>query len=129
MSEWPIDKTLALDGIVGLPLEPNGALQTVSSPDSQLRVSVSGDALTEPWAMGLEDDVRLLAQAFAAGGVSLCREMTEHLVTRSAGQSPPPDENKDVDVQFSPDSGVDDDLRDLIRMLIRERIARSGARK
>jgi hypothetical protein len=78
--------------------------------------------------MGLEDDVRLLAQAFASGGISLCREMTENLVAQSAAQSPSPERHEDVDVQFSPDSGVDDDLRDLIRMLIRERIARSGLR-
>ena len=119
----------AFDGVVGSPFESDNAPPGPSSLDSQLYVSVSGDALYSSWAMGLEDDVRLLAQAFAEGGASLCREMVEGLSTQSSRQSRSPDRDEGISVELGGlelDPGDEDELRDLIRMLVEERIARGG---
>ncbi len=130
MDESP-DIPQALDGIVGLPFESGAAPPTLSSLDSQVYVSVSGDALHAAWAMGLEDDLNLLAQAFARGEASLCREMIEGGETRSSSQSRAADRHEEVDVALhglDPDSGDEDELRALIRLLVEERIARGGGR-
>jgi hypothetical protein len=120
----------AFDGIVGLPFESGAALPGPSSRDSLVYVSVSGDAMYAAWAMGLEDDLRLLARAFAEGGVSLCREMIEGVVTRSSSQSRSADRFEEIDVALHGlelDSGDEDQFRDLIRLLVAQRIARGGS--
>ena len=132
MDEWPFDEADGFDGIVGgLPLEVDEGFPSRSSPNSQIYVSASGDARYGSWAIGLEDDVRLLVRAFAAGGASLCRDLTEGLLTtRSSGQSQPPGQHEEVNVELHAlglDSGDEDELRDLIRMLVGERMARVGA--
>jgi hypothetical protein len=129
MDESPFDLARGFDGIVGLPSESDEAPASLSSVDPQLYVSVSGDAMHAPWAMGLEDDVRLLAQVFAAGGASLCREMIEGLGKGSASQSRSRDRFEEVDVELHGlelDSGGEEELRDLIRTLVGERRARGG---
>lgn len=129
MHESP-DIPRRFDGIVGPPLECGPAPPGLSSRDSLVYVSVSGDAMYAPWAMGLEDDLRLLAQAFTAGGVSLCREMIEGVVTRSSSQSRSGDRFEEIDVALHGlelGSGDEDEFRDLIRLLVAARIARSGS--
>jgi hypothetical protein len=118
----------AFDGIVGPPFESGAAPPGLSSLD--LYVFVSGDAMYASWAMGLEDDLKLLAQSFAAGGVSLCREMIESVVPRSSSQSRSADRFEEIDVALHGlelESGDEDEFRDLIRLLVAERIARSGS--
>jgi hypothetical protein len=127
MDERPFDEDQPLDAIVGLPLESVEAPPSLPSGAGQVYVSVSGDALHASWAMGLEDDVRLLGRAFAAGGASLAREMIDGRRTRSSDQSRSPDQYEGVDVALHGlglDSGDEDELRDLIRMLVGERMAR-----
>jgi hypothetical protein len=130
MDEWP-DIPQALDGIVGLPVE-SGAPLGLSPRESQVYVSVSGDAMYAPWAMGLEEDLKLLAQAFAEGGAPLCREMIESVVGRTSSQSRSADRYEEIDVALHGlklDSADEDELRDLIRLLVAERIARAGSRR
>lgn len=129
MDESP-DISQALDGVVGLPFE-SGAPAGLSPRESQVYVFVSGDAMYAPWAMGLGDDVKLLAQAFAEGGASLCREMIESVVKRSSSQSRSADRYEEIDVALHGlklDSRDEDELRDLIRLLVAERIAGGGSR-
>ena len=132
MGELPVDKSRAFDGIVGLPFEAGAAPPSLSSLDSQAYVSVSGDAMYAPWAMGLEDDLKLLAQAFAEGGASLCREMVKGVVKRSSSKSRSADQYEEIDVALiglELDSRGEEELRDLIRLLVEERIARGGSRR
>jgi hypothetical protein len=132
MGEPPVDKARALDGVVGLPSEAATAPPSLSSLDSQVYVSVSGDARYAPWAMGLEDDLRLLGQAFAEGGASLCREMVKGVVKRSSSKSQSADRYEEIDVALiglKLDSRGEEELRDLIRLLVGERIARAGSRR
>ena len=82
MDESP-DVPGAFDGIVGPPFESGAASPGPSSLD--LYVSVAGDAMYASWAMGLEEDLKLLAQC-SRGGVSLCREMIESVVPRSSSR-------------------------------------------
>ena len=120
----------AFDGTVGPPFESGAGPPGVSPLDSPAHVSVSGDAMYASWAMGLEDDLRLLAQAFAAGGVSLCREMIESVVIRSSSQSRSADELEAIEIALHGldiDTGDEDEFRDLIRLLVAERITRSGS--
>jgi hypothetical protein len=118
IEEWPFDEGASeVDGVVGVPWESH---ERHSTESSQIYVSVSADLSA---AIGLEDDVRLLVQAFATGGAALCREITEGLLPRSAGRSESPDQ-QEVDVALHGlglDSNDEEELRDLIRMLVQDR--------
>lgn len=131
MDESPFDPARAFDGVVGLRFEPGAVRLSPSSPDSPVYVSISGKALREAWAMGLEDDVRLLARAVAEGGASPCRELIEGLLTRPSDQSRSADRQEEVGVALHGlelEAGDEDELRVLIRMLVEARIARDGVR-
>jgi hypothetical protein len=129
--ESPLDNVNEFDGIVGLPLEPDEGRPPGSSYDSQVYVSLSGDAESATWAIGLEDDLRVLALAFAAGGTALAQEITAGLLPESSGRSRSLDQPEEVDVALHGlmlDSRDEEKLRDLIRMLVAERIAGEGRR-
>ena len=131
MDEQPFDEDRPLDAIVGLPSESDEAPSGLTSGGAQVYVSVSGDALHASWAMGLEDDVRLLGRAFAAGEASLAREMIDGLRSRSSAQAQSPDQSEEVEIAlhgFGLDSGHEEELRDLIRMLVGDRMARGSPR-
>lgn len=118
-----------LDGVVGQPFE-SGARAGMSPSESQVYVAVSGEAMYASWAMGLEEDLRVLGQAFAEGGASLCREMIESVAERSSSESRSADRFEEIDVALyglKLDSDDEDELRDLIRLLVTERIAREGS--
>ena len=56
IDEWPFEEEAGeFDAIVGLPLASDERHPRRSS-DSQVYVSVSGDARSASWAMGLEED-------------------------------------------------------------------------
>jgi hypothetical protein len=90
IDEWPFEEEAGeFDAIVGLPLASDERHPRRSS-DSQVYVSVSGDARSASWAMGLEEDVRLLALAFATGGAELAHEITRGHLPRSSSRSRSP---------------------------------------
>jgi len=130
IDEWPLDDARELDAIVRLPSEPDEGLPRRSSA-AQVYVSVAGDARSASWAMGLEEDVRLLAEAFAAGGSALAHQITRGLLPRSSSRTRKPDRREEVDVALHGlmlDSRDEEELRDLIRMLVEARIAGESSR-
>jgi hypothetical protein len=127
IDEWPFEESDEFDGFVGFPLESD---EPPPSQSSQVYVSAP-DGPSVSWAMGLEDDVRLLAQAFAAGGTDLCRKLIEGLPPRSSGWSRSPQRKEEVQVALHGlelDSSEEEELRDLIWMLVEKRIAGGGVR-
>ena len=113
------------DGVVGFPLESH---EGPPSESSQVFVSAP-DGPSASWAMGLEDDVRQLARAFAVGGTDLCRELIESFGPRSSGTSRSPQRKEEVHVALHGlglDSSDEEELRDLIWMLVEKRIAGGG---
>jgi hypothetical protein len=130
IDEWPLDDAKELDAILGLPSESDEGLPRRSSA-AQVHVSVAGDARSASWAMGLEEDVRLLAEAFAAGGSALAHEITRGLLPRASSRRRKPDRGDDVEVALRGlmlDSRDEEELRDLIRMLVEARIAGESSR-
>src|SRR2546430_7799568 len=122
IDEWPFEEPGEFDGFVGFPWESD---EVPPSQSSQVYVSAP-DGPSVSWAMGLEDDVRLLAQAFAAGGTDLCREWIEGLQPRSSGRSRSLQRKEEVQVALHGlelDAGEEEELRDLIWMLVEKRIA------
>jgi hypothetical protein len=127
MEEQPFEAG-EFDGVVGFPLESDEGL-----PSQSAQVYVSApDGPSASWAMGLEDDVRLLAGAFAVGGIDLCRELIEALPSRSSGTSRSRQRKEDVHVAlhgFEPDSSDEEELRNLILILVEKRIAGGDGRQ
>ncbi len=116
-----------LDGVVGFSFED---AERPTSRSSQIHVSAP-DGPSGSSAIGLEDDLRVLARAFAAGGTVGCRELIAGLEPRRARRSSP-SQQQPVDVhialhglELDPDD--EEELRELIRMLAAGR-AESGAR-
>lgn len=75
--------------------------------------------------MGLEEDLRLLARAFVAGGIDLCRELIDDLPARSSARSKSRKQRK-VDVHIALhgaelSSNDEEELRDLIWALVEKR--------
>jgi len=127
IDEWPFEEPGELDGFVGFPLESD---EVPPSQSSQVYVCAP-DGPSASWAMGLEDDVRLLAQAFAAGGIDLCRELIEGIAPRSSGKSRSLRGKEEVQVALHGlefDAGEEEELRDLIWMLVEKRIEGAGVR-
>jgi hypothetical protein len=131
IDEWPFEEEAGeFDAILGLPLASDERHPRRSS-DSQVYVCLSGDARSASWAMGLEEDVRLLALAFAAGGAELAHEITRGHLPRSSSRSRSPEQREDVGVALhglNLDPRDEEELRDLIRMLVEKRIADGGRR-
>jgi hypothetical protein len=126
MDEW-LEEASEFDGVVGFSLE---SAERPPSQSSQVYVAAPSGP-SGSWAMGLEDDVRLLARAFAAGGTDLCRELVEALPPRSSKTSQSRQQKEDVHVALHGlelDSSDEEELRDLIWMLVEKRIAGGGAR-
>jgi hypothetical protein len=116
------------DGVVGFSLQSAEGLLRQSS---QIYVSAP-DGPSGSWAMGLEEDVRLLARAFAAGGIDLCRELIDDLPARSSARSKSPKQRK-VDLRIAlhgPDLDASDEeeLCELIWALVEKRVDGSVVR-
>jgi hypothetical protein len=127
IDEWPFEKAGEFDGVVGFPLE---SAEGPPSQSSQVYVAAPHGP-SGSWAMGLEDDVRLLARAFAAGGTDLCRELIKGLPPRSSGTSRSPQQKEGVHVALHGlelDSSDEEELRDLIWTLVEKRVEGGGVR-
>lgn len=129
IDDWPFEEEASeFDAIIGLPLASDEGHPRRSS-DSQVFVSVSGDARSASWAMGLEEDVRVLALAFAAGGAELAHEITRGHLRRSSGKSRSAEQREDFGVALhglNLDPRDEEELRDLIQMLVEKRMTDGG---
>ena len=125
MDEW-LEEAGEFDGVVGFSLE---SAERPPSQSSQVYVAAP-DGPSASWAMGLEDDVRLLSRAFAAGGIDLCRELIEGFAPRSSRRSRSSQQKKgDVHVALHGlelNSSDEEELRDLIWTLVKKRAEGDG---
>ena len=126
-SEEPLEETDEFDGVVGFSSQGAASLEPAEGPpreSSQVYICAP-DGPSGSWAMGLEEDVRLLARAFAVGGIELCRELINDLPARSSARSKSPTKPK-VDVRIALhgpdlDSSDEEELLDLIWAFVEKR--------
>lgn len=118
-----------LDGVVGLSLQAGSVQAPDGHPGQSAQVYVCApDGPSGSWAMGFEEDVRLLARAFAAGGIDRCRELIDDLPARSSPRSKShKQKQRKVDVRIALhgpdlDSSDEEELRDLICALVEKRV-------
>jgi hypothetical protein len=124
VAERQSDRAVALDGTVGVALDADDAPATWSEA-SWLHVSASHDALSEAGRIGLEDDLRRLVHAFAEGGPSLCREITQDLLDRASARSPSPDRHGELDIRLHGlglEPADEEELGRLIGLVVRARL-------
>jgi hypothetical protein len=126
MDQPSAEEAADFDGVVGVTSQ-TGSLQAAEGhPGRSSQVYVCApDGPSGAWAMGLEEDMRLLARAFAAGGIDLCRGLIEDLPARSAARSKSGKQRK-VDVRIAVhgpdlDQSDEEELRDLIWDLVEKR--------
>lgn len=116
------DNSIPLDGTIG-GLDNLEAPARFSSPDeSPLRVFVSGDAVSEPGAMGLAEDVGLLVQEFLRARESGAKQ----------SEPAPSEPRADIDIALhglNLDRDEEAHLHHLIRKLVGERMERREAGK
>ena len=128
IDDWPFEEEAGeFDAIIGFPSASDERPPRRS--DSQVYVSVSGDVRSASWAMGLEEDVRLLALAFASGGAELAHEITRGHLPRSSSRSRSAEQREDVGVALhglNLDPREEEELRGLIQMLVEKRMADGG---
>ena len=124
MADFPSDKAILLDGTIGSfsDLEETAAPATAS--DRRLRVFVSGDGTSDPSAMGLDEDLRLLVQAFIQGLHSSDRRKTAARPTSLA--------HGDIEIalhglNLAPEE--EGELHHRIRELVRKRVTGKEAAK
>lgn len=135
MDQRSAEEAAEFDGVVGFSLQATGSWQAAEGhPGQSSQVYVSApDGPSGSWAMGLEEDVRLLARAFAAGGIDLCRELIDDLPARSSARSKSRKQRK-VDVRIALhgpdiDSSDEEELRDLIWAFVEKRVDGSVVRR
>jgi hypothetical protein len=78
------DETAPLDGMVGSLDSPEGVAPLATGGEALLQVSLSGDVVSGPAAMGLAEDLRALVQGFVRDPESSA-EAAERLRTAPAG--------------------------------------------
>ena len=122
MTDFPYDKAFPVDGKVG----SLSRLQQIPAPekagDYQTMIYVSGDGASDARTMGLDEDLRLLVQAFIRGSSLSNRNAAP---ATSASQL-----HGDIEIalhglNLAPEQA--DQLRHLIRELVRGRTAGKGA--
>ena len=74
MADFPTDKGIRLDGTVGTFSKLDVSIAPATTDISRIKIFVSGDGVSETRAMGLDEDIRLLVQAFIQGSRSCERE-------------------------------------------------------
>jgi hypothetical protein len=116
----PFDEILALDGVVG-PLDRLEETSPFARPDDvPIRIFVAGDGISDPNAMGLAEDLALLAREFV-------RRRAPSGEQRSRAAEPAPaDTDGEVEialhgVELDPEAMKE--LHRLMRELVRERTA------
>ena len=122
MADSPSDGAIPLDATVGSLDHLEEAAPFASAADVPVRISLTGDAVSDPAAMGLAEDLGLLIHGFMHRPASAAQEGTRTEVPRVSGP--------DVDIQIALhglqlDPEAEDVLHDLIRELVRDRIARA----
>ena len=122
MTDSPADEAGALDAAVGSLDQLEVVAPFASAADVPVRVFVTGDAVPDPAAMGLAEDVRLLIQGFMRRPASAAQGRPRTEALRVPGP--------DIEIQFALhglqlDPAAEDELHHLIRELIRERVARA----
>jgi hypothetical protein len=124
MADFPSDKAIPVDGRVGRfsDLEETAAPATAS--DTRVRIFVSGDGVSRPGAMGLDEDLRLLVQAFVQGSRSSDRRTTP---ATSASDAHGNIEIALHGLNLAPEE--EGELHRLIRDLVRKRTAGKEAAK
>jgi hypothetical protein len=120
VADFPSDKAIALDGTVGRFSD----LKATAATDPRARVFVSGDGMSGLGAMGLDEDLRLLIQAFVQG--SRCDDR------KTPQATPASDAQGDIEIalhglNLAPKEEAE--LHRLIRALVRERLAGKEAAK
>jgi hypothetical protein len=121
VADAPSDEAAPLDATVGSLDQLEEAAPFASAADVRVRVSITGDAVPDPAAMGLAEDVSLLIQGFMQRPASAAQERTRTEAPRVSGP--------DVDIQIAIhglqlDPEAEDELHQTIRELLRERVAR-----
>jgi hypothetical protein len=116
----PFDETLALDGVVG-PLDCLEETSPFARPDDvPIRISVAGDGPSGPNAMGLAEDLALLAREFVQ------RRAPSGEQRSRAAEPAPADTDGEVEIALHGvelDPEAKKELHRLIRELVRERTA------
>ena len=124
MADFSSDKAFPLDGRVGRFSDLEEIAAPATANDSRLRVFVSGDGVSDPGAMGLDEDLRLLVQAFIQGSRSSDRKTTP---ATSAS-----DAHGDIEIALhglNLAAEEECELHQLIRELVRGRVASKEATK
>jgi hypothetical protein len=124
VTDFPTDKGIPLDGTVGSLSDLDETAAPATSEISRIRIFMSGDGVFYPGAMGLEEDLRLLVQAFLHGSRSWDRDATRE---KSAS-----DAYGDIQIalhglKLAPEE--ERELHHLVRELVRERLAGKEATK
>ena len=120
MADSPSDGAIPLDATVGSLDHLEEPVPFGSAADVPVRISITGDAVSDPAAMGLAEDLSLLIQGFIQRPASAAQERAEAL--RVSGP--------DVDIQIALhglqlDPEAEDELQHLIREVVRDRVARA----
>ena len=124
MGDIPSDKAIPLDGRVGRCSELEETAAPATTSDSRIRVFVSGDGVSDPGVMGLDEDLRLLVQSFIQ-----CSRSSDRQTTPAVSAS---DAHGDIEIavhglNLAPEEV--DELHHLIRELVRKRMAGKEAAK
>lgn len=122
MADSPSERAIPLDATVGSLDQLEEAAPFASAADVPVRVSITGDAVPNPAAMGLAEDLSLLIQGFMQRTASAVQGRSRTEATRVSGPA--------VDIQFALhglqlDPEAKDELHHLIRELVRDRVARA----
>jgi hypothetical protein len=124
MTNSPTYKGKPLDGTVGTVSVPDDTAAPVTTHKSQIRVFVSGDGVSDPGAVGLDEDLRLLIQGFIHRSRSGDRKTSPDTLTS--------DEDGGIKIGLhglNLAKEQESELHHLIRELIRKRVAGEGGTK
>jgi hypothetical protein len=124
VTDCPTEQGVPLDGMVGGMTNYDVTSTSAMTDTSRIRVFVSGAGVSEPGAMGLDEDLRLLVQAFIRGSHCSDEGMAAETSASSAGE--------DIKIalhglNLAPEQ--ERELKQLIRELVRKRVANKGAIK
>jgi hypothetical protein len=124
MTNFRTHKGPPLDGTVGTLSELDQSAAPATAGNSRIQVFVSGDGVSDPGAIGLDEDLRLTIQGFIQRSRSGDRE--------TAPDTPASDADGNIEIalhglNLSPEE--ERELHHLLRELVRKRVAGEGATK
>ncbi len=123
MADSPSDEAMPLDGTVGSLDHLEEAAPFASAADVPVRISLTGDGVSDAAAMGLAEDLGLLVQGFMQRRAS-ARETVRTQAPRVSGAD---DEIAIALHGLQLDQEAEDELHQTIRALVRDRVARAEA--